>query len=142
MSSARERPRCFCIYPLLEEQQFFVKMIDGRAIILHICFFRLMHDGFLSWGINRAAFVSAIRKGTSNADSSERVQSISVLNNFTFKRRHGSLNSSTFERHIRNNFANMIGNLLWNGKLFEYLPRHFWADSTISIMKFPIRDIM
>ncbi len=134
--------RGFSIHSVFEKQKFFVKMIYSWTFALKIFLFRLMYRRLFSRIIHWPIFMSAVSECAGNAYRSNSVKSVRILNNFSFKRFHFGYYTRTLKGHTHDNVANFVDSFGGRRVFFKNLPSYFGADSVISIMKFPVRNIV
>lgn len=84
----------------------------------------------------------AISECAGNAYRSDGVKPVSVLHNFSLNRFHPGLYARTLERYFGDDVADMANSFCGYRIFFKNIPGYFWANSIISSVEFPIRNIV
>ena len=130
------------VHPVLEQKKFFVKVVDGVAVVFLVGLEALVQNRLLIGVIDQAVLVAAIGKGPGDALSADGIQPVGVLHDFTLQRLHGGGHSGSLVGDGRYDVAHMADGVRIRSLTFQPLPRFFWADGVIAIVKFPVGDVV
>jgi len=130
------------LHAVFQQQEFFVKVIDGRTGFLLVGCKRRMLFRRLLGIIHRPAEMSAEREGPRDSNGSERIESIGILHAAAFQGVHLRRHAGPFERHSGNDGADLVDQFGLRTLTAEPFARGAGPGGFVSAMKFPIGDVV
>lgn len=130
------------VHAVLEEQEFFVKVIEGRATAAFVSGEGRVELGLHVRIVEGLACVAAVGKGAGDADRAEGVEAVGVLDALTFERTHRRGDAGAFEREGGDDLADVVDRRLRDMQRFEPSAGGAGAGVMIAAGEFPIGDVV
>lgn len=135
------------VHAVLEEQQFFVEMVDGGVVFgvqraAHVFFLRHIDLGLEARVVEDAVLGGTVCDGADDADRAEAIEPVGVLDDLSFERGHGVFSARAFKRHVPDDVADVGDPRGVRVLFFEPFFRFARTGGDVAVLFFPVGDVV
>src|SRR6266540_1145058 len=129
-------------HTILQEQKFFVKVIDGWAVTVFVGLERVVLFRRLIWVVHGPTFSTTVCKCPANADCTNCIQFVGIMDNFAFNGLELRFNICTFKRYITDYIFYVLDDVITYLQALKPFSCRSRASFFVTIVELPVGYIV